>query len=477
MATAPQPSPTFSEAIDSSTLLSWVILRTFSQLMSLSAVLCVGANSHGQLGQAHTQDQLVPQNATLTTTVLLQLTGGGGHSIALTRDGSLHTCGSNSCGQLGTGGKDDVHVFSLVQFPTPVSVREVTAGWDFSLAVTENGALYSWGNNTFYQLGRQTSDKISPHPGLVQTELTTGVRMVAVAAGLRHALALSEDGSVYGWGQNKRGQVGLAASRDGKQEAKIPRPDLPVGVRPVQIAAGANHSGFLTDSGSVYMWGCNRFGQTSQDPSQTTQLTDPCCIPASVFSGVQVRHIACGWTHNLAVSALDQVYSWGRADYGQLGRSCDQSCDPTPKVVERLGKVHAVACGSEHNLAVTDDGNLYSWGWNEHGMCGTGNESNVPLPVQVSVQAEHYKSVYIGPGSCGDLESVEKCFFEVSPQLLAVRMVRGIRCGHTLEVFTPSFFEWSAEKVLPEQVEIHWNMGKRKSTQFSGEKSKAHATE
>lgn len=376
-------SPVVGVAIDMTKLLSW------------------GANTHGQLGQSHTKDQFLPQSSAPGTADLQHITGGGGHSLVLTSEGSLLACGSNASGELGTGGGAVVTCFTVVPFSSPVLVRQVAAGWDFSLAVTENGTIYSWGNNKFCQLGRVTEEKTSMQPEVIQDGLPPGIRGVSVAAGLRHALLLSEDGTVHTWGQNRRGQVGDVVGSDGKQLGIVPYPlklAVPEDVMPVQIAAGAYHSGFRAGCGAVYMWGCNKYGQTSHHPDSNTRITDPYCIAISVFGGRQVRHIACGWTHSLAVTDSGEVYSWGRADYGQLGRPCDQSFDHTPKPVEKLGKAHTVACGSEHNLAITDDGKLWSWGWNEHGMCGTGDDKDVHLPVQVASQTRHVMTIGCGAG-------------------------------------------------------------------------------
>ncbi|KAJ8299033.1 hypothetical protein KUTeg_023093 [Tegillarca granosa] len=92
------------------------------------------------------------------------------------------------------------------------------------------------------------------------------------------------------------------------------------------------------------------------------------------------------------------VYSWGRNDYGQLGRSCDGSYDHIPGLVTGLKNVASLSCGSEHNLALTDDGTLFSWGWNEHGICGTGDEINVKFPHKVAALKD-YQFYHVGCGA------------------------------------------------------------------------------
>ncbi|XP_070200727.1 secretion-regulating guanine nucleotide exchange factor-like isoform X2 [Littorina saxatilis] len=319
--------------------------------------------------------------------------------MVVTDDRKLWACGSNSHGQLGLGTKEDVDVLTQVTFPSPARIGQVAGGWDFSLACTESGEIFSWGNNAFSQLGRDPGEKYSALPGRV--DLPTDSPAVCVAAGLRHGLALTADGCVYGWGHNKKGQVGHVADDTGKVAKVVP---LPVKLNPstkqkvLQITAAAYHSQVLTDCHDIYLWGCNKFGQLSQDPNGTPQLSQPCCLSRSAFGGHKVKSVTSGWTHSIALTDSGEVYTWGRADYGQLGRSCDRSCDSTPKPVAGLQGGYSVACGSEHNLCLTDARKLLSWGWNEHGICGTGDESNVPLPVQVTVPGKSVVSIGCGAG-------------------------------------------------------------------------------
>ncbi|XP_076450340.1 secretion-regulating guanine nucleotide exchange factor-like isoform X2 [Babylonia areolata] len=327
------------------------------------------------------------------------ITGGGGHTLIVAADGSLWVCGSNSHGQLGLGHREDVAVLTKVPSPTLPRITHVSGGWDFTVACSEEGDVYTWGSNAFHQLGRETAEKWSAVP--VKVEFPHGCAVVCVAAGLRHAMALTVDGSVYAWGHNRKGQVGSISGDDGKDQKVVHLPrkvNLPVKGKSVQLLAGAYHSGVLTDCQEVCVWGCNKFGQLARDPKDASQPTQPSCLSAEVFGGKAVKQIASGWTHNLALTENGEVYSWGRADYGQLGRSCDGSCDHTPRPVAGVRDARGVACGSEHCLALTGDGKLLCWGWNEHGMCGTGNESDVPLPMQVALQVKGTLSVGCGAG-------------------------------------------------------------------------------
>ncbi|XP_025087871.1 secretion-regulating guanine nucleotide exchange factor-like [Pomacea canaliculata] len=143
-----------------------------------------------------------------------------------------------------------------------MKIVQVAGGWDFSLAVTVEGELFSWGNNIFCQLGRNSSHKGSTCPARV--EFPDKVKVAGVAAGLRHGLAKTDDGAVYGWGDNKRQQVVNFDDKVVCSKVQSPmRLTLPLQSKVVQVAAGAYHSGALTETREVHLWGCKRFGQIS----------------------------------------------------------------------------------------------------------------------------------------------------------------------------------------------------------------------
>jgi alpha-tubulin suppressor-like RCC1 family protein len=148
-------------------------------------------------------------------------------------------------------------------------------------------------------------------------------RAIALAAGAEHTLALTADGRVRAWGDNRRGQTAVPADVDSA----------------VAIAAGAYHSLALTRDGRVRVWGDNAYGQVA--------LTPPLR---------QVVAIAAGWGHNLALTADGRVTGWGWNVYGQGDRS--------PGVSNAL----AVAAGYHHSLALTTDGRVVGWGLNDSGQ-------------------------------------------------------------------------------------------------------------
>ncbi|XP_063052181.1 secretion-regulating guanine nucleotide exchange factor isoform X2 [Engraulis encrasicolus] len=376
-----------------------------------------GANSYGQLGQGHIEDLSNPhcaESSHLDQGVTF-ITGGGGHSVLIAGSGSLLVCGQNHKGQLGLGHTTDV--LSFVPVSLSRSVQQVTCGWDFTLFLTDGGQVLSCGSNAFGQLGVSPQVPYSAQPLPVQCD-----PCISIAAGLRHALAVTCSGVVYQWGtglhsQAKRCQRDLALPSylSSKEPCVVPGLDH---VTPVEVAAGSAHSVCLT-GGEVLVWGSNKHGQlVHADPF----LLLPVALHHSLFNGDRVTHIHSGWTHLVALTERGQVFSWGRASYGQLGRAmqANQGADLgseagqtessplpphcTPSEITQLAGASQIACGSEHNLAIVGDC-LFSWGWNEHGMCGDGSLCDVTRPRPIPA-LRGARAMLIG---CGAGHSMALC--------------------------------------------------------------------
>ncbi|XP_070480532.1 secretion-regulating guanine nucleotide exchange factor isoform X25 [Equus przewalskii] len=312
-----------------------------------AALFAWGANSYGQLGLGHKEDVLLPQqlNDFCKPGCVRRITGGGGHSAVVTDGGSLFVCGLNKDGQLGLGHTEDVLYFTPCRSLLGCPIQQVACGWDFTIILTGNGQVLSCGSNSFGQLGVPHGPRRCVVPQAIEP---LREKVVSIAAGLRHALAATASGIVFQWG------TGLASS--GRR--LCPGETLPL---------------FLT----------------AKEPSRVTGLEDS-----------KATCVVAGSDHSASLTETGKVFTWGRADYGQLGRKleshenwrldmqglslpCPRPQKSTPSPLHCLTGATEVSCGSEHNLAVIG-GACYSWGWNEHGMCGDGTEANVwaPKPVQ-----------------------------------------------------------------------------------------------
>ncbi|XP_046569429.1 secretion-regulating guanine nucleotide exchange factor-like [Haliotis rubra] len=350
-----------------------------------------GANSHGQLAQGHQEDVLEPREITCVPDDIQSICGGGGHTLAITKKGRLLSCGSDEKGQAGQG--HDKTSLTSVEALKDQQIIQAAGGWDFTLSLSVTGEVFSWGSNAFGQLGSRTTKSSS-----IPMAVNIPGKVVDIAAGLRHAVATTESGQVYTWGQGRKGQLGVDLPPK-VQKVELPTEVMMPGRLSARLAvAGSNHTAVLTSSGEVCIWGCNKHGQVTISPETTSQHALPYLVPSEMFGGRRVVSLHSGWTHLVSCTEDGSVYTWGRADYGQLGRSCDLSHDWTPQPVISLQNSKSVTCGSEHNLAIDADGHLVTWGWNEHGMCATGDEVDVKVPHKVAALNDREVS-HIGSGA------------------------------------------------------------------------------
>ncbi|CAB9510580.1 Ultraviolet-B receptor UVR8 [Seminavis robusta] len=183
---------------------------------------------------------------------------------------------------------------------------------------------------------------------------------------------------VASWGVGKRGQCGHG-KREDEQEPRLIVGGIGYGIRIVQVAAGGGlvrvaHSLLLTSNGKVLSFGTGQYGALGHGYSAAKQLPDilrPTYIEA--LSHKQCICVAAGELHSAAVTVDGDVYTWGDGFCGQLGLG-DKRPAVAPKHVEQGGLedecVLSVSCGSRHTLAVTEDGEIWSWGLGHFGALG-----------------------------------------------------------------------------------------------------------
>ena len=232
----------------------------------------------------------------------------------------------------------------------------------------------------------------------------TGIsHVVALAAGGDHNLAVASDGSLYAWGSNGNGQLGVGTPVSGGPPT-LTKVTLPLGVGALKdVAAGANHSLALFEDantpgqGTVWAWGANDHGQASNVSAQTATNTDPvpgprqvyalnpgCSAPATAGNCIPtplvgVSAISAGNNHNIALKPDGTLWAWGDNTFGQLGNSTfGVAANPFATQVLNIPlnpPVFAVAAGGGHSLALarnpaTDARTVYAWGDNAKGQAG-----------------------------------------------------------------------------------------------------------
>ncbi len=340
-----------------------------------------GSNDEGALGNGTTGSNSATPVAVSNLHSIAAVSAGFQHMLALKGDGTVWAWGANWGGPLGDGTSNHsavpVQVLerSTTSIGTPIGgVIAISAGDDSSLALRSDGTVWGWGNDLHGQTG--TGDFHGTH---VAWPVLGGLEdVVAISSGMAYSMALKADGAVWSWGWNTFGQLG-----DGTLNIERHTP-VPVSGLTNVIAIVASGSGWhslaLESDGTVWAWGRNDRGQLG-DGTTSDRLTP---VQVSGLSGV--RALAAGSFHSVALKADGTVWAWGDNGHGQLGDGTTVQRN-TPVQVPSFGGVVAVSAGQTHTVVLKADGTAWSWGGNGlSGQLGDGtfNFFDRTIPGQVA---------------------------------------------------------------------------------------------
>lgn len=247
----------------------------------------------------------------------------------------------------------------------------ITAGGLHTGVARRDGTVWVWGNNIHGQLGlgQEGGDAHMPVPTPTQVPRVDGA--ISVVMGWRYTIALARDGSVWAWGANEYGELGRGRKINGGEG--LPVPERVRGLTDVQaIAAGGGHSLALRRDGSVWAWGANGYGEAG---GRGGSRAIPARIPALPF----IVAIAAGENHSLVLSHDGTVWAWGR----HVEDDTAEEAIPTPRQVPGVTGAVAVAGGQFHSLALKGDGTIWAWGAGYFGQLGNGREESESVPVRV----------------------------------------------------------------------------------------------
>ncbi|MFB7511761.1 hypothetical protein [Streptomyces sp. NPDC056144] len=255
------------------------------------------------------------------------------------------------------------------------------------------GTALTWGRNSLGQLGDGNTAGSASVPGRVCGNATCTAplaKVVQVAAGDSHSIALLEDGTVLGWGNNSSGQIGDGTLTNRTTPVRVcavgePAPCAAVLKGVVSVAVGDLHSLALLNDGTVVAWGSNSLGRLGDGGVNLQELSPVrVCAPFSVAPCTShltnVTALSAGYQHTLALRSDGSVVSWGYNGNGQLG---DGTTTPrsTPVNVSNLFNAVSVAAGGVHSVAAVSNGSAYGWGAG-YGV-GNGTTGQSELPTQV----------------------------------------------------------------------------------------------
>ncbi len=293
----------------------------------------------------------------------------------------LWTWGDNQDGQLG------INQSGATDRNTPVTTllggtnwKSIASGEDHSIALKTDGTLWTWGRNDLGKLGvNDLTTRSTP-----VTTLLGGNNWKSIASGDDHIIAIKTDGTLWSWGRGTEGQLGT----NDTTIRSTPVTTLLGGTNWKSAGGGNGHTVAIKTDGTLWSWGRGTEGQLG-----TNDNTDRLTPVTTLLGGTNWKSIASGGYHTIAIKTDGTLWTWGRNTFGQLGVN-DTTNRSTP-VTTLLGGTNwkSIADTSVHTIALKTDGTLWSWGINTSGQLGVNDTTNRNTPVTTLLGGTNWKSI------------------------------------------------------------------------------------
>ena len=341
----------------------WMVLYAF------------GSNGSGQLGVGHRDDISTPARCEgLTdTSTLVRVTAGGNHTLVLYASGDIYVTGSRNMKSVERD-KEETS-FSKLNFTnnTGKNIKLCSATWEASTLVTVDDTIYTFGTGVKGELGHGSSVTAMHNPctSISSDWIPENTTIVDVASGVHHTVAVLSNGDVFGWGNGRKGQLGNPSSIVWE-----PRKVQGLEFKVTRAVCGREFTYLVGDPDDGYhvVLGTEKWGLKAHAPPSISGWKD----------------VGASWGSIFVLQQSNKIRSWGRNDHGQLASS-------------EFSGIEKMAIGSEHALALTKNGILLSWGWGEHGNCGSlvdrdGDVKHSWVDIALPDGAEDTATLCIGAG-------------------------------------------------------------------------------
>jgi alpha-tubulin suppressor-like RCC1 family protein len=331
-----------------------------------------GLNTSGQLGDGTTINKFSPtQIGSLSWSIV---SAGFSHTAGLTTANTLYTWGINQYGQLGDGTVTNRSSPVLIDvYPwTSVKAHYVnTSG-------VKNGYNYVWGDNTNGVLGDGTTIGKSQPIIITNSKPFTSWKLIATGGVNPTSGGISDDGSLWTWGDNTYGMLGNGIAGSTFTERQTV-PQLLFGNSWTILSVGVNqHSAAIDTTGALYTWGGNASGQLGD--GTTINKSSPIKIGTKSWSAVSA-----GYLNTIAIDTTGALYIWGTGNSGALGDGT--TIDKSSPVKIGTSSWSFVYGGSYNNFAIDRTGALYAWGTSDTvGALGDGTTINRSSPVKIGAE-------------------------------------------------------------------------------------------